>query len=37
MKKELLFIAMLLAALLIAGKFDQDTKDLEQQEINSTK
>jgi hypothetical protein len=37
MKKALLFIAMLLAGLLIGGKFDQETKDLEQQEINSTK
>jgi hypothetical protein len=37
MKKALLFIAMLLAGMLIGGKFDQDTKDLEQQEINSIK
>jgi hypothetical protein len=37
MKKAILFILMLIAGLVIGGKFDQDTKDLEQQEINSTK
>lgn len=37
MKKALIFIAMLIAGLLIGGKFDQDTKNLENQSINSIK
>jgi hypothetical protein len=37
MKKALIVIAILIAGMLIGGKFDQDTKDLEQQEINSIK
>ena len=35
MKKALLFIAMLIAGLLIGGKFDEDTQKLEAQPYNS--
>lgn len=37
MKKALIFIAMLIVGLLIGGKFDQDTKELENQSINLIK
>jgi hypothetical protein len=36
MKKALLFLAMLIAGLLIGGSFDADTQQLEQIEINIT-
>jgi len=36
MKKALLFIAMLIAGLLIGGSFDADTQELEKIEINQT-
>ena len=36
MKKALLFIAMLIAGLLIGGSFDEDTQQLEKIETNLT-
>lgn len=36
MKKTLLFIAMLIAGLLIGGSFDADTQELEKIETNLT-
>lgn len=37
MKKAILFILMLIAGLVIGGKFDQDTKNLEQTEASQIK
>ena len=37
MKKQLLFIAMLIAAMLIAGTIDESTRQLEQTPNHTTK
>jgi hypothetical protein len=37
MKKQLLYIAILLAAMLIAGTIDEQTRQLEQQPNHTTK